>query len=273
MATADASLPWRSWQIARFTIGYLTHGLGDLFFILMTIPLAGLLAVLPRYRYRLVRGIVKRYLVLMFQRWLPLLGVYQIDEVSGLEQVRAQGPVVFVANHRGRVDGPLLLSYVPGTGVIVKSRYARRGTLAVLAWVFDFIPIDARSLDSVAAMIEGCRDLFARGLNLLIFPEGSRSVSGRLLPFRSAGFRLAVEQNRPVVPVIVHSTASFMGKEFASFYPRVPLRYRLRFLPPLLPAPGETADALADRVHRLMARELRELDRGTAWPYLQGARP
>jgi 1-acyl-sn-glycerol-3-phosphate acyltransferase len=265
--------PWRPWQIARFSIGYLSHGLGDLVFIVMTIPLAALLAILPRYRYRLVRGIVKGYLVLMFQRWLPFLGVYLIDEVSGLDRARAAGPVVFVANHRGRVDGPLLLSYVPHTGVIVKSRYARRGTLAVLSWVFDFIPIDARSLDSIAAMAAGCRDFFARGLNLLIFPEGSRSVSGRLLPFRTSGFRMAIEQNRPVVPVIVHSTASFMGKEFASFYPRVPLRYRLRFLEPLWPVAGESADALADRVHRLMARELRELDRGTAWPYLQGTRP
>lgn len=264
--------PWRPLQIASFAAGYASHGLGDLFFIVMTVPLAALLAVLPRWRYRLVRGVFTRYLVLMFQRCLPALGVYRVDEVSGLEQGRS-GPVVFVANHRGRADGPLLLSYLQRTGVIVKSRYAKRGTLAVLTWVFDFIPIDAGSLDSVAAMAAACRRLFERGMSLLIFPEGSRSVSGRLLPFRNAAFRLALEQGLPVVPVVVHSTASFMGKEFASFFPREPLRYRLRFLPPQRPAVGETAEDLASRVHRLMARELRDLDRGTVWAARQGLRP
>jgi 1-acyl-sn-glycerol-3-phosphate acyltransferase len=263
-------LPWRPWQIVRFTVGYLSHGLGDLFFITMTIPLAALLALLPRYRYRLVRGIVSRYLVLMFQRVLTALGVYRIVEVSGLDRAQGEAPVVFVANHRGRLDGPLLLSYLQGTGVVVKSRYARRGTLAVLAWVFDFIPIEAQSLDSLATMTAAVRRLIERGTNLLIFPEGSRSVSGRLLPFRSAAFRLAVEEGRPVVPVIVHSTAPFMSKSFASFYPREPLRFRIRFLPPQWPAPAEKAEDLASRVHRLMARELRDLDSGTVWASRQG---
>jgi 1-acyl-sn-glycerol-3-phosphate acyltransferase len=251
----------------------LSHGLGDLFFILMTIPLAALLTVLPRYRYRLVRGIVSRYLVLMFQRVLPFLGVYRIDEVAGLDRAQEGAPVVFVANHRGRLDGPLLLSYLQRTGVVVKSRYARHGTLAVLAWVFDFITIDSRSLDSLASMAAEVRRLLERGMNLLIFPEGSRSVSGRLLPFRNAAFRLALEQGRPVVPVIVHSTAPFMSKSLASFFPREPLRYRIRFLPAQRPAPGETAEDLAARVHRLMARELRDLDPGTAWPSWKGSQP
>lgn len=46
--------PWRSWQIVRFTVGYLSHGLGDLCFILLTIPLG----FLPRYRYHLVCGML-----------------------------------------------------------------------------------------------------------------------------------------------------------------------------------------------------------------------
>jgi len=269
---SEVRLPWRPWQIVRFSLGYLSHGLGDLFFIVLTIPTAALLALMPRYRYRLVRGVVRRYLVLMFQRVLPVLGVYRIAEVSGLDQARRDAPVVFVANHRGRVDGPLVLSYLERTGVIVKSRYARRGTLAVLAWVFDFIPIDAASLDSIASMAAEVRRLFDRGTNLLIFPEGSRSVSGRLLPFRNAGFRLAIEEGRPVVPVIIHSTAPFMSKSFASFYPREPLEYRLRFLPPEWPVAGERPEDMASRVHRLMARELRELDRGTVWASRQGLR-
>jgi hypothetical protein len=56
---------------------------------------------------------------------------------------------------------------------------------------------------------------------------------------------VAIEQGRPVVPVIVHSTAPFMSKSLASFFPREPLRYRLRFMPPQWPAAGETPEDLA----------------------------
>lgn len=266
-------LPWRPWQIVRFTIGYLSHALADLGFVLLMIPLTAMLTFLPRYRHRLIRGMVTRYLALLFHRWLPALGIYRIDEVSGLEQAGSAVPAVFVANHRGRLDGPLLLSYVQRAGVIIKSRYARRGTLAILARVFDFVPIDTRSLDSVATMATKCRRLIEAGTSLLVFPEGSRSQSGRLLPFRNIAFRLAVKQGRPVVPVIVHSTVPFMTKESSSFYPREPIRFRFRFMPPQWPAAGETPDDMASRVHRLMARELRDLDRGTVWASRQGLRP
>lgn len=267
-----ARLPWRPWQIFRFTVGYLSHALADLGFFLLMVPLTAVLAFLPRYRHRLIRWLVSRYLALLFHRWLPALGIYRIDEVSGLDRAGSEAPAVFVANHRGRLDGPLLLSYIQQAGVIIKSRYARRGTLAFLARVFDFVPIDTGSLDSVATMAAKCRRLIEQGTNLLVFPEGSRSQSGRLLPFRNIAFRLAIEQGRPVVPVIVHSTVPFMTKESSSFYPREPIRFRFRFMPPQWPAVEETPDDMASRVYRLMARELRDLDRGTAWASRQGLR-
>jgi 1-acyl-sn-glycerol-3-phosphate acyltransferase len=266
-------LPWRPWQVVRFTLGYLTHVLADLAFFLVMLPVTTLLFFLPGQRYRLIRGLVDRYLVLLFHHWLPALGIYRVDEVSGLDRARGEAPAVFVANHRCVLDAPLLLSHLQRTGLVIKSRYARRGALAILARHFDFIPIDPRSLDSVGAMTAGCRRLVEEGKSVLIFPEGSRSLSGRLLPFRASAFRLAVEQGRPVVPVIVHTTVPFMTKEAASYYPREPIRLRFRFMAPERPKGGETADDLAARVHRLMARELRELDLGTAWAVRQGPRP
>jgi len=271
--SSGEQLPWRPWQIVRFSIGYLSHALADFGFVLVMVPLAALLALMPRQRHQLIRGMINRYLVVLFHHWLPALGIYGVDEVSGLERAQGEEPAVFVANHRGRLDAPLLLSYLQRTGLVIKSRYARRGALALLARYFDFITIDTRSLDSVTAMAAECRRLLERGTNLLIFPEGSRSQSGRLLPFRNSAFRLAVEQGRPVVPVIVHSTVPFMTKDASSFYPCEPIRYRFRFMQPQRPLAGETPDDLAARVHRLMARELRDLDRGTAWALRQGVRP
>jgi 1-acyl-sn-glycerol-3-phosphate acyltransferase len=262
--------PWRPWQVARFSIGYASHALAGFFFVLLMFPLSIALAILPNHRYRLVREVVNRYLALLFHHWLPLLGVYRIDEISGLERAQGAAPAVFVANHRGRLDGPILLSHLKNCGTILKSRYVRRGHLALLTRIFDFIPVDMGSLEAVNAMIAECRKLIDRGTNLLIFPEGVRSQSGRLLPFKDFAFRLAIEQGRPVVPTILHYSAPFATKDLATHYPRERIRLRCRFLQPLYREEGETAGQMAVRAHRLMAQELETLDRQTPWAALQG---
>jgi 1-acyl-sn-glycerol-3-phosphate acyltransferase len=168
------------------------------------------------------------------------------------------------------MDGPLLLGLLPPTGIIVKSRYVRWLVPGMVAPHFDCICLDPNSPASVQAAIARCRAVIAAGRNLLVFPEGTRARSGRLGRFKSIAFRIAVETRTPVVPVLTHSTEPFMAKVPGSLFPRARNVYRVRILDPERVLPDDSADALADRVYRRMARELKELDRGTFWEVLQG---
>jgi len=127
------------------------------------------------------------------------------------------------------------------------------------------VEVDRESPRLLAAAQEKCRHLLHTDRNLLVFPEGTRARSGRLQPFHTLAFRVAVDCRAPVVPVIVHSTSPFMARIPGSMFPRRPLVYRIRFLEPETAEPGETAEGLCDRIRRRMARELRDLDRGTVW--------
>ena len=118
---------------------------------------------------------------------------------------------------------------------------------------------------AVANAVAHCRRLVAEGRSLLVFPEGSRAVSGLLQPFRNVAFKLALECGRPVVPVVIHSTLPFMAKVPGSVFPHGRNRYRIRFLAPEPISAGDTPESLSDRVHRRMSAELRQLDVGTPW--------
>jgi 1-acyl-sn-glycerol-3-phosphate acyltransferase len=92
-------------------------------------------------------------------------------------------------------------------------------------------------------------------MSVMIFPEGTRSAKGTLLPFKSGAFRLAIEAGVPVLPIAVHGTAHGMPK--GGPWVR-PCRAFARILPPVSTA-GRTPDdvgRLKDEVRRMIAAEL-----------------
>ena len=255
--------------VVRFLIGYITYFGTTSLFGLLAAPLFIVLTPLPRVKCRMVHSLLRGYMAFLGRVWLPALGLYRIAELPRPNALPA-GPAIYVANHRGFMDGPLLLGLLPPVGVIVKSNYIRWLVPRLLAPHFDCIQLDPNSPSSVRAAVARCRAVIAAGRSLLVFPEGTRAWSGRLGRFKSVAFRIAVETGAPVVTVITHSTHPFMAKVPGSLFPRGRNVYRLRVLDPERVQPEDSADALADRVYWRMARELKELDRGTFWEVLPG---
>lgn len=260
-------------SVAAAIVGYAGYLLYNVFFVLLAVPLLLVLSPFPRLRYRLIATAVPSALAFLTRVYLPALGIYRIAEISGRERALARGPAVYVGNHRGFLDGPMVLGLVRPTGWVLKTGYGRWPILSSLVRYFDLVEVDRESPRLLAAAQEKCRHLLQTGRNLLVFPEGTRARSGRLQRFHTLAFRTAVACGVPVVPVIVHSTGPFMARIPGSMFPRRPLVYRIRFLEPETAEPGETAEGLCDRVRRRMARELRELDRGTVWAAEGGTEP
>jgi 1-acyl-sn-glycerol-3-phosphate acyltransferase len=107
----------------------------------------------------------------------------------------------------------------------------------------------AEAEQSVAAAADALRS----GMNIFIFPEGTRSTDGSLLPFKKGAFFLAAEANAPMVPIIIRGTAQMMRKGSVKIYPGVAT---VRFLPPIQPQDFATREALMDAVRLEMQTAL-----------------
>jgi 1-acyl-sn-glycerol-3-phosphate acyltransferase len=171
-------------------------------------------------------------------------------------------PAIFVANHRSRLDGPMLLPLLKNTGVLMKTSYARMPVFSFFVKHLDFVSVNSESVVNLAAAINRCKELFNSGSRLLIFPEGARSRSARMLPFKDLAFRLSMETGCPVVPMIVHCDHPFMAKMPGSLVPPFRMKFVVRSLPPMLPEKNERPSDFAERVRRRMAEEIRVLDKG-----------
>ncbi len=142
----------------------------------------------------------------------------------------AGGPFVVVANHQSILD-ILLLSRMPR-----EMKWVAKEELFRIPWVGTMlrmsgdIAIRRGDAESGGEALARAKAYLARGMSVMIFPEGTRSRTGTLLPFKSGAFRLALEAGVPVLPVAVHGTARGMPKGG----PWVnPCRARARILAPI----------------------------------------
>jgi 1-acyl-sn-glycerol-3-phosphate acyltransferase len=249
--------------ILTFT-GYFAYFVSAVFFVILMAPFFAVFSFNRGLRDGIARKTLRGYLVFLTQRLLPALHVYSISEVSGFSG-KAGNAAIYVANHRGRLDALLLLSILQGAGVLIKSKYGRLPLYRALIKYIDFIQVESDTHQSLFRAMDRCKGLLLAGKNILIFPEGARAVSGRLLPFKEFAFRLGLDAGVPVIPVIVHSDYPFMAKLPGSIFPKNKLNYTIRCLEAHFPLDKERPSAFADRVSARMAQELKLLDQGTAW--------
>jgi 1-acyl-sn-glycerol-3-phosphate acyltransferase len=122
------------------------------------------------------------------------------------------------------------------------------------------IPIERGKRESVVSALNGCRDRLSKRVSVLIFPEGTRSPTSELLPFKDGAFKLAVEAGVPILPIAVAGTRHCMAKHSFAFRRA---RAKARVLAPI-PTEGLTSadiPALRDRTRDVIDSARRQLQR------------
>ncbi|MBI3698452.1 MAG: 1-acyl-sn-glycerol-3-phosphate acyltransferase [Acidobacteria bacterium] len=168
---------------------------------------------------------------------LRLAGV-RID-VRGPDPWLAPQPCIYVANHTSNVDPPAVFPYLPRVVIMGKAVVFRWPLLGHALKLAEFIPVERNEPESRRQALEAGVQRLRKGLSLLIFPEGTRSPDGRLLPFRPGPFTMALETHVPIVPITVIGTRDIMSKGKLGIRPG---RVRLVFHPPISTAGLTPAD-------------------------------
>lgn len=175
---------------------------------------------------------------------------------------------VVVSNHESTAD-PFLLSWLPWDMRWVAKEELFR--LPLIGWLMRLggdIPLRRGDRASVERMLAECKTTLAHGCSVMMFPEGTRSPDGRLLPFKDGAFRLAIEAGVPVLPVAIAGTRGCRPKGSLWFGHA---RARARVLAPIATEGLTLADvaALRERARESIAQALCSTSR---YPVTQHAR-
>jgi 1-acyl-sn-glycerol-3-phosphate acyltransferase len=171
-------------------------------------------------------------------------------EVEGREKIALHTPYVLVANHQSAADIMALSALGVPFKWISKKENFRIPFIGWNMYLNGYLCVEPGNPRRVQATMHQCRRWLELGVPVLWFPEGTRSFSGELLPYRGGAFRLAAECGCAVVPIVVEGTlAVYRGLEVVAF----PGRIHIRVLDPVtLAEAGGTADGLREHVRNRM---------------------
>ena len=163
-------------------------------------------------------------------------------EISGRENLPAQS-CIFMSNHVSNLDPPVLLPCLPGrSSVLLKKQLMSIPFVGTAMKMGKFVPVErGHSVEAAKASIAAAGDALRSGLNILVFPEGTRSKDGRLSAFKKGPFFLAEETKAPIVPVAISGTEGMMSKGSFAVRPGVA---RIQFLSAIEPSDYATREAL-----------------------------
>jgi 1-acyl-sn-glycerol-3-phosphate acyltransferase len=195
---------------------------------------------------------------------------------SGVHIADPRRPYVAVSNHESYAD-IFLISHLPW-----EMKWLAKKTIfniPVMGWVMRMagdVPLVRGNRQSAVGALARCRDRLDKRVSVMIFPEGTRSTTDDMLPFKDGAFALAIEAQVPILPIAVAGTRHCMAKHSFQVERAVA---ECRVLEPV-PTAGLTLDdleALKQRVHATIdaaRRALRaELDARTGGARPSGAAP
>jgi len=168
---------------------------------------------LPFDRRRAVAGRAFRLVGVVAARLNPF---WRFGVVGPVPSTRP-GRTVVVGNHESNAD-PFLVSFLPWEMKwLGKASLFRIPVAGWMMWMAGDVPVRRGDSDSAKGAMAACARWLARGMPVMLFPEGTRSKDGQLLPFKDGAFRLAIETGAEVLPLAVAGTGTALPKHSWKF--------------------------------------------------------
>lgn len=185
--------------------------------------------------------------------WLNPLWPIRIE---GKEHIDPRRAYVMAANHQSLLDILVLFR------LFVHFKWISKEEIFRVPWVGwnmslnRYIKLRRGDRESVGKMMAAASDALREGNSVMIFPEGTRSVDGRLKPFKPGAFILAKENRVPLLPIIVRGTGTALPKRgfiLPGYHP-----ISVRVLPAIPPEDfaSETVDRLSERTREIIGEGL-----------------
>jgi 1-acyl-sn-glycerol-3-phosphate acyltransferase len=189
----------------------------------------------------------------LFFRYAP--GVGEIDLRMDPKFDRSS-PYIFVVSHESWLDYPLIGGYVTDLFHVTNKKTPFVWLLRPISQLLGVI--DGIGINVLHVLLQQLR----KGSNVLIFPEGSRSTEGRLLPFKKGAFSLSLESGVPIVPVIISGTRHLVPKGGFSWQKVNAIPLKIEFMEPMKAQEGENVQQYLQRVWEKMREKKESLENG-----------
>ncbi|MEE9187285.1 MAG: lysophospholipid acyltransferase family protein [Bacteroidota bacterium] len=140
--------------------------------------------------------------------------------VDGVENLDLSSTYIYVSNHASMFDIPAIMGYIPDQiRLVVKKEL---GAIPLFGWAVrtgGYIMINRRHGLEAMRSLEKAAETIRGGASVVLFPEGTRTKTGRLQPFKRGAFSLAIRAGVPIVPLTINGSYKILPKSKLRIYP------------------------------------------------------
>lgn len=179
-------------------------------------------------------------------------------DVQGREHVDRKKAYVYASNHLSAGDIAVLFTLMLPFKFVSKHQNFWVPFIGWNMYFNRYVRLRRGDAESVRGMMSACLAWLGRGVSIMMFPEGTRSRTGVMLPFKLGAFRLAADAGVPIVPIVIDGSGDALPKD-AILRQWGTLPIRVRILEPVDPKDYANPQALADAVRARMEEAQRGL--------------
>lgn len=196
------------WRVFATGLSFATFGIGGLFLSLFVFPVVKLINPDPMVRKRKARYLIHRCWR-FFIAFMQSLGIFTFDLEQARRDLEGIEGKVIIANHPSLIDVVALISLIPKADCVVKQGLWDNFFLKRVVRVAQFINND----QDVNKLIENCKKTLQEGYNLVIFPEGTRTVPNRPIKLQRGAANIAIRCEQNLLPVIIDCNPTTLTKQ------------------------------------------------------------
>lgn len=176
-------------------------------------------------------------------------------EVFHRDRIDPRRSYVYMSNHQSMLDIPVALGSIPQpVRIIAKEGLFKIPFFGAAMSRAGFIPVDRKNISKAKGQLGQAKNTLKEGMSVWVFPEGTRSRSLELLPFKKGGFHVALSLGVPIVPVWIEGAAKALPSDTLKVLPNQTIRL-------FLGHPIETAQLKREDLRDLMSRVREALEK------------
>jgi len=162
--------------------------------------------------------------------------------VAGLDHLDSKAAYIFMSNHTSNLDPPVMvpLIYRP-MSILAKKELFRIPLIGLVFRIGNLVPVDRSNREAAVESVKKAVEVLRSGRSMVVYPEGTRSRNGRMLPFKKGPFHMAIESGVCIAPCTIIGTHDAWPK---GKFRIKPMTVTAHFHPPIDPAQFETREQL-----------------------------
>ncbi len=190
----------------------------------------------------------------MYIWFMPVWSV----KVIGRQKMDMKKSYVVVSNHQSQLD--ILVAF----SLFFPFRWVSKAEVFLLPFIGwnmvlnGHVKLKRGDKESIKKMIEQCEDLLRRNISIVLFPEGTRSKTGVLRPFKPGAFVLAKKMKKPILPLVINNTKNALPKHVMTLQGKHEMEIRVLDEIPYSQFEHMEVEDIANMVRQTIASHVRE---------------